>query len=93
MYKFDDAHCVAIFLERRGVELKDIHKTLFVNYSKPDELVEVKFAEFVVSSQFKSPMGGNAAAFKNKAEAVKKSEEIKGSKVTNWATLYNILIK
>ena len=93
VYKFDDAHCVAIFLERRGVELSDIHKTLFVNYSKPDEFVEVKFAEFVVSSQFKSPMGGNAAAFRNKAEADKKSEEIKGSKVTNWATLYNILIK
>ena len=93
VYKFDDAHCVAVFLERRGIELGDIHKTLFVNYSKPDEFVEVKFAEFVVSSQFKSPMGGNAAAFKNKAEAVRKSEELAGSKVTNWATLYNILIK
>ena len=72
MYKFDDAHCVAVFLERRAVELSDIHKTLFVNYNKPDEFVQVKFAEFVVSSQFKSPMGGNAAAFKNKSEAEKK---------------------
>jgi copper chaperone NosL len=47
---------------------------------------------FIVSSQLKSPMGG-AAAFKNRAEARQKSEEIEGSKVTNWATLYNILIK
>ena len=93
VYKFDDAHCVATFLERRGIELTDIHKTLFVNYSKPDEFVEVKSAEFVVSSQLKSPMGGNAAAFKNKLEAERKSQQITGSKVTNWATLYNILIK
>jgi copper chaperone NosL len=93
VYKFDDAHCVATFLERRGIELSEIHKTLFVNYSKPDEFVEVKSAEFVVSSQLKSPMGGNAAAFKNTVEAERKSQEIPGSKVTNWATLYNTLVK
>ncbi len=93
VYKFDDAHCVAVFLERRGVELTDIHQTLFVDYNNNNEFVKVKSVEFVVSSQFKSPMGGNAAAFKNTAEAQKKSAEIEGSKVTNWATLYNILIK
>ncbi|MDZ4795959.1 MAG: nitrous oxide reductase accessory protein NosL [Bacteroidota bacterium] len=92
VYKFDDTHCVAAFLERRGVELSSISKTLFVNYNEPHEFIEVKSAEFVVSSQLKSPMGG-AAAFKNVREAKKKSELIEGSKTTNWATLYNILIK
>lgn len=93
VYKFDDTHCIAIFLERRGVELGNIHQTLFVRYDKPGEFIDVRSAEFVVSSQFKSPMGGNAAAFINVAEANKKSAEIEGSRVTNWATLYNILIK
>ena len=93
VYKFDDAHCVATFLERRGVELTDIHQTLFVNYNDNNEFVKVKSVEFVVSSQLKSPMGGNAAAFKSSTEANKKSAEIDGSKVTNWATLYNILVK
>ncbi|MGK2861065.1 MAG: nitrous oxide reductase accessory protein NosL [Chitinophagaceae bacterium] len=93
VYKFDDTHCVAVFLERRGVELTDIHQTLFVDYNNNNEFVKVKSVEFVVSSQFKSPMGGNAAAFKNTTEAQKKSAEIEGSKVTNWATLYNILVK
>ena len=93
LYKFDDTHCIAVFLERRGVELSDIYQTLVVEYNSPDEFVNVKAAEFVVSSQFKSPMGGNAAAFKNKIEANKKSAEIEGSRITNWATLYNILIK
>ena len=93
VYKFDDAHCVAVFLERRGVELTDIHQTLFVDYNNNNEFVKVKSVEFVVSSQFKSPMGGNAAAFKSATEARKKSAELEGSKVTNWATLYNILVR
>ena len=93
VYKFDDAHCVGTFLERRGVELSDIHQTLFIDYNDPNHFVNVSQAEFVVSSQLKSPMGGNAAAFKNKEEANKKAAEIEGSKVTNWATLYNILVK
>jgi copper chaperone NosL len=93
VYKFDDVHCLAGFLERRGVELSDIRHTLFVDYNNPNEFVKVRTVEFVVSSQLKSPMGGNAAAFQNEAEAKKKAAEIEGSKVTNWATLYNILIK
>lgn len=92
VYKFDDTHCIAAFLERRGVELSNISHVYFVNYNEPHELLDVDSVEFVVSSQLKSPMGG-AAAFKNRAEANQKSEETEGSKVTNWATLYNILIR
>jgi copper chaperone NosL len=92
VYKFDDTHCIAVFLERRGVELSNIYKTLFVPYNG-GEFIEVSSAEFVVSSQLKSPMGGNAAAFKNAAEAEKVSAQIPGSKTTNWATLYNILVR
>ncbi len=93
VYKFDDVHCIAKFLERRGVELADIHQTLFINYEGQHDFIDVKNAQFVVSSQLKTPMGGNAAAFPNVAEAQKLSNSIEGSKVTNWATLYNILIK
>ena len=93
VYKFDDVHCVATFMERRGVEMGAIDHTLFVDYNNSAEFINVKDAEFVVSSYLKSPMGGKAAAFKNKAEAEKKSAELEGSKITDWATLYNILIK
>lgn len=93
IFKFDDVHCVALFMERRGVEMSNIHQTLFVDYNNSNEFIKVNAAEFVVSSQLKSPMGGNAAAFKNKKEAEKKASEIEGSKVTNWATLFNVLIK
>lgn len=92
LYKFDDTHCIAAFLERRGVELSNIYHVFFVVYNGNSELVDVDSAEFVVSSRLKSPMGG-AAAFRNLTEANKKSAELEGSRVTNWATLYNILIK
>ncbi len=93
VFKFDDAHCLAHFLERRGVELKDIHQTLFVNYGGDHGFVDVQQAEFLVSSSLNSPMGSNAAAFASVAEAEERSKAIEGSKVTNWATLYNILVK
>jgi copper chaperone NosL len=92
VYKFDDSHCVAAFLERRGVEMKNISQTLFLDYNT-GEFIKVKAAEFVVSSQLKSPMGGNAAAFRSREDAKRKSAELEGSKITDWATLYNILIK
>ena len=93
IYKFDDTHCIARFLEKETVSMGSIHKTLFANYNKEGDWLNVENAEFVVSSQFKSPMGGNAAAFATRAEAEKKAAELPGAKTTSWATLYNILIK
>jgi hypothetical protein len=40
-----------------GVELSDIYQTLVINYNNSNEFVKVQSAEFVVSSQLKSPMG------------------------------------
>jgi copper chaperone NosL len=93
VYKFDDVHCIAEFLERRGVELSEIDQTLFVDYEGEHGFIKVKDAEFVISSSFNSPMSGNAAAFKNKDAADKTSATIEGSRVTNWSTLYNVLVK
>lgn len=93
IYKFDDAHCIAQFLKKRTVDLGNIHKTLVVNYSNSNEFIKINDAQFLVSSLFKSPMGGNAAAFKTQDEADRKGLELEGSRITNWATLYNILVK
>lgn len=93
IFKFDDTHCIAAFLNHSGVELSDINKTLFVDYESSHEFISVKDAEFVISSSFNTPMSGNAAAFKNRAAADKVAATIDGSRVTNWSTLYNVLIK
>src|SRR4030095_2860859 len=76
IYKFDDTHCIAQFLKRRGVELASIHRTLFTDYEKAGEFLEVEKSEFVLSHQFTRPMGGNAAAFSSKQGAEKKSSEL-----------------
>ena len=89
VYKFDDAHCLAKYLDNRKVALDNISSILFANYSR-EGFLDTKAAVFVVGSQLKSPMGSNAAAFDSKAAAEKKAAEING-KVTEWATLYNII--
>lgn len=90
IFKFDDAHCMAAFMDRRGIELSNIHKTLLLDYNSKDKFLNVDTAVFVLSSKLKSPMGSNAAAFSNKADAEKKATEVDG-KVTDWATLFNII--
>lgn len=90
VYKFDDAHCMAAFLERRGVELSNISQTLFVNYEGGNAFIKVKDAVFVLSSRLKSPMGSNAAAFASKEAAEKQAQRLDG-KVTDWPTIYNVI--
>jgi copper chaperone NosL len=90
VFKFDDAHCLAQFLNDRKVTLAEISQTVFVNYNGSENFLDTKSAFFVIGSQLKSPMGSNAAAFANKTDAEKKAATING-KVTDWATLYNII--
>ena len=61
VYKFDDAHCVAIFLERRGVELNNIHQTLFLDYND-GEFVKVRAAALPPIGLFNWLLTTNSAA-------------------------------
>jgi copper chaperone NosL len=92
VFKFDDAHCMAIFLKDRKVDLDNLHKLYFTDYNGGKEFLDTKTSTFVLGSQLKSPMGSNAAAFSSKGAAEKKASEING-KTTDWATLYNVLIR
>lgn len=88
-FKFDDAHCIARFLKTGKVKPEDVAHTLFTNYTN-GEFVEAAAAQFVVSSQLKSPMNSQAAAFPDKGAADKTAATLNG-KVLDWATLYNSL--
>jgi len=92
VFKFDDAHCMAMFLKDRKVEMADLHKLYFLDYNGGNEFLDTKTATFVLGSQMKSPMGSNAAAFPTKEAAEQKASQVDG-KTTDWATLYNVLIK
>lgn len=89
-YLFDDCHCMAAFLKKRTVSLDQVHKMVFLNYAKQNDWVPARKAFIVLSSNLKSPMGSHAAAFPDRSAAEAKARELDG-RVTDWATLYNIL--
>ena len=90
IYKFDDVHCVANYIEKGKIQQSDIKQTLFIDYNKENTFVDGATAYFVTSPQLKSPMNSNSAAFATKEEAQKKAAETDG-KVSNWTTLQQAL--
>ena len=86
VFKFDDAHCIASYINKKKIEQADIKQTLFIDYNQENSFVNGEEGWFVVSPQLKSPMNSNAAAFATKEAADKKAAEVSGS-VKNWNTL------
>jgi copper chaperone NosL len=90
IYKFDDVHCVANYIEKGKIQQSDIKQTLFIDYNKENNFVDGTTAYFVTSPQLKSPMNSNSAAFATREEAQKKATET-GGNVSNWTTLQQAL--
>ncbi|MFM9945441.1 MAG: nitrous oxide reductase accessory protein NosL, partial [Bacteroidia bacterium] len=80
-YKFDDIGCL---LRYKVENKKTKYLAFFVNdYSSTNTLIDAETAIFIESSEFKSPMGGNIAAFndKNKALSIAKKYNVL---TTSW---------
>lgn len=90
IFKFDDVHCVANYIQKDKIKQKDIKQTLFIDYNKENTFVDGSSAFFVTSSKLKSPMNSNSAAFATKEEAGKKAAET-GGKVSDWKALQQAL--
>lgn len=90
VYKFDDAHCLAHFLQSGSVKEGDIAQTVFTDYEKDGNFLKSPSLYFVVSPQLKSPMNSNAAAFATQQAANDKAGTVSG-KVMDWETLYTTL--
>ncbi len=86
VYKFDDLNCMLRYstaLNKTAVE------NFYVgNYEKQNELIDAGKAWYVADSSFKSPMGGNTAAFANKESAAAQAAKYKTNSI-DWATLNN----
>ncbi len=85
VFKFDDVACMQQFLnEKNDTKIK----AAYVNYYYGNNtLIAAENAFFVKSDLLKSPMGGNIAAFKNKEEALKFSNQQEDS-VIEWSKLF-----
>ncbi len=83
IYKFDDAACLIQYTKNHKISYNHI---LISDYNSPNSLHETAALYFVLSQSFKSPMGGNMAAFKNKNEADLQANK-RNSKVVSWDDL------
>ncbi len=82
VYKFDDVHCMALFLKSGTITKEEIKETLVINFETGKEFLDANRSFFVLSPLVKSPMSGNAAAFASKEAAEKFNAEVKGNIVT-----------
>jgi copper chaperone NosL len=86
IFKFDDAHCVANYIQKEKIKQSEIKQTLFIDYTRENTFVDGATAFFVTSPKLKSPMNSNSSAFATRETANKKAAETGGT-VSNWRTL------
>lgn len=85
-YKFDDIKCMKDYIVEQS--LKDETLLLFVaNYAQADSnFIDVSKAILLKADQFKSPMGGNIAAFTHLDEAKKLSLQT-NTETKDWRSI------
>lgn len=85
VYKFDDTHCVLGFMKANTINNNDIKETYLVNFDEPHNFISVQNVFLLKSSELHSPMGGNVAAFDEKAKMDAANINIKGQgTVVTW---------
>jgi copper chaperone NosL len=87
IYKFDDLHCLILFLKNGGEETGNISKTLTVLFDQPNEFLETDQAFFVKDLALRSPMGSNTAGFSSLSIAEKMKAGKSGAVILRWKEL------
>ena len=84
VYKFDDMFCIRDYRE----EYPDTEiKATYIHYFPGNnELIPAETAFYVKSPDFRSPMGGNIAAFKTEEEAKEYQSKMNGE-LLQWSSL------
>lgn len=80
-YKFDDLKCMLNFSSQFEGEIKSYY---IAEFSGANELTDAGTAWYIQNDDFKSPMGGNTAAFKSKTQAESEAQAT-GTKVLSWS--------
>lgn len=90
VYKFDDLVCMARFLGSGILPEQDIALKVVINFEKQNDFIAVDKAVFWTSPTLRSPMGSNAAAFRNQ-EAANAAGASKEGTLLNWNEIYTKL--
>ena len=74
--KFDSSECMLSY--RKADKNFEAAQILIINYANPEELIEADKSFFLHGGNVNSPMGGQLAAFKTRADAEKFQKELQG---------------
>ncbi len=86
IYKFDDLSCMSAYTQENNTIS---YPFLWVsNYQNPNQLIDATKAHYLKSDGFKSPMGGNTAAFETSTEAQKHVADLQLI-IQNWQQVQN----
>lgn len=78
VYKFDDVNCMLTFYNSGEIDSREFAYRLVVDFSQPTTLIEAADAFYLKSSEIKSPMASQIAAFEKKQSMEKIQKDIKG---------------
>jgi len=86
--KFDSGECMAGYLKAD----KDFNpqQILVADYAHPETLTDATTAHFLHGGTINSPMGGQLAAFKNRADAEKLQAEFSANLI-HWSSVTGII--
>jgi len=86
IYKFDDVHCILSYLKTKDIEAANIKDIYLTDFCSTHQLINVNKLLLLKSEDFRSPMGGNIAAFDNKDSLAKIQQHFPGA-IVNWNEL------
>lgn len=90
VYKFDAAECMVDFMKGNRKRLNNQDDMLLtVNTAAPGSLIDARSAFFLKDEAFRSPMGGNLAAFTTRQMAEHNLQTADGE-VFTWDELLNV---
>jgi copper chaperone NosL len=81
VWKFDDEHCLISFLKEGSLKKEDINDVYFVRFDGGHELLPSGKAVLLQSEALHSPMGGNIAAFGDKADFEHAKQQMSGNEI------------
>jgi copper chaperone NosL len=88
---FDANECMAAFTWSK-IAAKEIRELRTINYTKPDEHLDVEKAWFLQSDKRPSPMGLNVSAYSSQQEAESTQESL-GGEVLSWDGVVKLVRK
>jgi copper chaperone NosL len=78
VFKFDDVNCMLTYYHSGETDPAEFSHRLVVDFSDPGKLVDAADAFYLKSSEIKSPMASQVAAFSRKESMENVKKELKG---------------